>query len=496
MSCRRAEEMDLLAFAAQRASDEWGDFRDHYPRCPECSRAVAELTELTAQLAELGEASGHLSDDRILAVEAGELVGVELRAAEAHLSGCPACRSELAVLRSFELLPAVEALPSQARAGAERSTERADPGWLSGFSELVGSLFQPAPALGLAAVVALAVVVIWSLGRSDVEDAPTRYVEQPAPGQTPSPLPDSGPSPEIPRAPEPLEQLAEGAGSNPLEDPRTPPSPLEPETSPSPGPPSQDRLQIVESAPEPGPAPRTPQPDADPTRSSEPGAGREVMLLAALLPSELPRYALPADIAGAGLETVRASGALRGADGGRPRVSVLAPEQIGLTGSSAPRLYWVVDRAIAGPVEIVVDDPIEGEPLLEKLVAGPFAAGLHRIDLADEGVALRVGRDYAWSVAVVLDADARESDVVSQAAIRRAPADAEALSPVADAERARRVHRLAAAGHWYDAFDQTNRWLNEAPSLDRVVAYRRALLDQVALAPVIGWVEGTAAVGD
>ncbi len=102
MSCRRAEEIDLLEFVADGASDGGGfaAFREHYPTCPECSAEVHAFTELHLALAADG---GHPAAATLARFEAGRLREAERRAVESHLAACPSCRDEVAAVRGSSL---------------------------------------------------------------------------------------------------------------------------------------------------------------------------------------------------------------------------------------------------------------------------------------------------------------------------------------------------------------------------------------------------------
>ncbi|MEZ4334935.1 MAG: DUF928 domain-containing protein [Myxococcota bacterium] len=503
MSCRRATETDLLAFAADRLDPEWASFRAHYPTCPDCAKAVAGIGALVTALAEHGSGAAHPDDDLLLDYEAGTLGTAERSRVDAHLAGCAACRTEVAVLRGFA--PEAATAPAGGHAAERRRP-------FAALLDRLSTWLAPGPAFALTAALLALAVAYWSVRQDPAQDEGPRYADQAPPSQV---APDAVPRPPeggtVPPAPTEREtsRLAEGPAVAPPDSSRPPDRPRSIEGSPAPtpaprvapGPSPEPGTQLAQQAPPPSPSapesgvvpapvetaePVAPGPDATGGASGE----REVVLLAALLPSEMPHYADPTGLVGDDLDFLRSSGVVRGGAGDRPALSVLAPERLGLTQSASPRLYWAVDRAVAGPVEVVVHDPTSDAPLLSRRIAGPFAAGLHAIDLAAEGVVLRVGRDYEWSVSIPAGGSARDQDVVSLGAIRRVDSvDAVGGEAADEAARARRIHALAAAGDWYDAFDQADRWLEQAPELDRLRAYRRALLEQVDLARVAAWIE-------
>ncbi len=84
------------------------------------------------------------------------------------------------------------------------------------------------------------------------------------------------------------------------------------------------------------------------------------------------------------------------------------------------------------------------------------------------------------------DEEARDRDVSTLAALRRISAEEDPAVDSATQDDPEQVHRLAAAGRWYDAFDRVNAWLEVAPNETRLIEYRNALLAQVGLNDVEG----------
>lgn len=543
MSCQRAEEIDLTAFLADRRGDEWAAFRDHYPRCAECARAVAQLSALESALrASGGEAdsggggASHIDEDDLLAYAEGTADGTadgtlapaRRAALETHLEGCPACRSELAVLQRFDPAEALAPLASHAEAGDPIAAPHAASaevvpvplgsrlrGWLEEW-------LAPVPAFALAAAAVVALGVVWAVAFRDPGEPAPRLVERERPRSErgpEAPAPETAlPGPEAGSGDAGTQLAEERPGPAPGDESEGAAGPSAAPDAPSPRPEQlaagpeeagasgddrrgeafeedepSERLAERDASPDPGERGSDTPPSAEP--SAEPKGEREVVLLAALLPSELPRYALPPDLEGAGLGLVRSGAGLRGGEDVAPRVSVLAPEHVGLTTSAAPTLHWVLDRESPHPVELIVTDPDADEPLLEKRLAPPVAAGAHALDLAAEGVSLAPGTAYVWSVAVVVDEDAREADVVSMGAVRFEPGAAGAAAEDAAAGMARRVHRLAEAGAWYDAWSELSRWIAAQPELERLRDYRRALLRQTGLESAIPWLERAGSEG-
>jgi len=134
MSCRRAFDIDLVAFVDDARAAGWADFRAHYPECAECAAEVRVWTELHEGLHAGGAgASAHPAPERLVeyAERAERLPAGERLAIEAHVGACRLCTDELATLRDFDfaaLAPsAVAERPAALQRGASsaRGTEHA-----------------------------------------------------------------------------------------------------------------------------------------------------------------------------------------------------------------------------------------------------------------------------------------------------------------------------------------------------------------------------------
>jgi len=436
MTCNRAREIDLASFIVDSRAAEWAEFRDHYPRCADCAREVAQLGTLVATLQDAGANPGaHLTEQQLLALStAPASLGVEEREkTEAHLANCAPCRTELASVRDFDW--SAVAAPAQG------------PGWLERFgAALFPALPRPVLAAALAVLVALPAYLVWRVSIRGAEAPRLARIEEPvkAAPSPPAPIEVAKPIEQEPPPPEP-----EPKREAPVVREKPAPAPL----APTP----------VEPAPEPRPA-QKPPPEPEP-RPIE---------IAALLPSEAPRY-LPGALAGGA--SVRIGGAARSTGAAGPTPQVLAPAHLGRTAHESPTLYFFLPDATTQPVEVTVTDPNAVDPLLEARLAVPLAAGVHAIRLSDRGVRLAPGVDYQWFVTVVADPSRRSNDVVSGAQIRYTPAP-----ELASLEPVRRAHAYAEAGLWYDAFDQLSAWLLAEPDAAILHQHRAALLEQVGLA--------------
>jgi hypothetical protein len=121
------------------------------------------------------------------------------------------------------------------------------------------------------------------------------------------------------------------------------------------------------------------------------------------------------------------------------------------------------------------------EPVLETRLAGPIAAGLHRIRLSDHGVTLDPDVPYRWYVSVVLDNDRRAKDVLAGGMIERVAPSPELRQRLAQASREQVPSIYASDGLWYDAVTAASDLLDAAPANPVLRRERAALLSQVGL---------------
>ena len=188
-----------------------------------------------------------------------------------------------------------------------------------------------------------------------------------------------------------------------------------------------------------------------------------------------------------GAVRTRAGGGTRG-PGDAPALLVLAPEHAGVTNRAQPTLAFFLSKATDARVDLTVIAEDAVGPLLEATLAGPLAAGVHVVRLADHGITLDEGRSYDWSVAVVLDASRRDLDVVAASSIRRdaaSPAVAEALATGVPSYRV-----LAGNGIWYDAIADLSDAIAAAPRDAALRVERAGLLDQVGLSAAAAFERG------
>jgi Domain of Unknown Function (DUF928) len=226
---------------------------------------------------------------------------------------------------------------------------------------------------------------------------------------------------------------------------------------------------------------------ADPARSAEPKAGppeggAQSQSKENVGSPSFPVYRPPVRGAPGG----RVGGGTRGYTRDTFVLSVLAPDHMGLTVSEQPSLYWFISSATALPVEVALMDPQKTEPLLEKRLPSPVAAGVHRIRLADYGVRLEPGVAYRWSVTVVPDANRRSRDILAGATIERVETQADLREKLGKSAKESLPFVYAESGLWYDALTTVSELIETAPQDPTLRKQRDALLSQAGL-PLFDW---------
>ncbi len=199
--------------------------------------------------------------------------------------------------------------------------------------------------------------------------------------------------------------------------------------------------------------------------------------------SALPRIVYKPPLRGAPL--IRVGGGTRGLETLiLPAIEVLAPNHVGLTRSSQPRLYWYIADTTTAKIELTLIQATAERPVLELSLSNLAGPAIHVIDLSRHGIALTPNVDYQWSVALVPFSDTRSNDIVASAAIRFVPS-AKKERANQTSEVSKQAARLAEQGIWYDAFDTLSQAIASHPEDPANAAWRKmraTLLDQVGLA--------------
>jgi hypothetical protein len=166
-----------------------------------------------------------------------------------------------------------------------------------------------------------------------------------------------------------------------------------------------------------------------------------------------------------------------------PSLFTLVPDHVGRTIASQPSLFWYVDTLPEPDVEVVFTliDEKGIDPLIETALERPARAGIQRIDLAAFGASLEAGREYEWSVALVVDPEQRTKDIITAGWIDRV----EAPDGLVPASGAPSPGAYAEHGLWYDALAAAADGIQAAPGDPEARRVRDALLLQVGLGAAV-----------
>ena len=187
-----------------------------------------------------------------------------------------------------------------------------------------------------------------------------------------------------------------------------------------------------------------------------------------------------------GAPTRRVGGATRGDQEWDLVLSVLAPEETGLTADASPDLYWYLSKADSRPAvfALIRDDWVE--PVVEIDLGEGNSGGVSKVVLADAGVRLEPGILYEWSIALVTDPEARSKDVVSSATLLRREPSAELRRDLVGTDLVAKAILYAGTGYWYDAIDALSANTERRTDAAELRSVRADLLKQVGLDDAAG----------
>lgn len=165
-------------------------------------------------------------------------------------------------------------------------------------------------------------------------------------------------------------------------------------------------------------------------------------------------------------------------------LSALTPEHTGLTAHGQPTLFWYLSSPTSHPIELIVNEDREPQPLLVTPLPAPPQSGIQRVRLADYGVQLKTGVSYRWFVAIVPDAEHRSKDIVAGGGIERIELPQTLHGQLQQTDAAMRHHLYAETGFWYDALTAISDLIDAAPGDIQLRQQRADLLTQVGLADI------------
>ncbi|MGB8168522.1 MAG: DUF928 domain-containing protein [Chthoniobacteraceae bacterium] len=174
-------------------------------------------------------------------------------------------------------------------------------------------------------------------------------------------------------------------------------------------------------------------------------------------------------------------GASRGSGDRLPSLYVLAPNHTALTTREQPSLFWYQTGPAKTRFELTLTEPKKPKPLLKVATDKSEQPGIHRISLEKQGVVLKPGIAYKWTIAWVPDPANRSQDVIASGTIQRVEPDEKLKAGLAETKGFDKVALYAQNGIWYDALESLSNEIDAAPANKDLRAQRAALLDQAGL---------------
>jgi hypothetical protein len=177
----------------------------------------------------------------------------------------------------------------------------------------------------------------------------------------------------------------------------------------------------------------------------------------------------------------RVGGGTRGIGDKKVRLSVLAPDHVGLTVRAQPDLYWFISGQATYPIEFTITESRALKPLMEKDLDAPARAGIQCIRLKDLGLNLKRDVPYQWFVVAVVDPNRRSRDILSGGIVQFVAPPPELRENLQKAGKKNAVYVYAEAGLWYDAIAAVSDLIHASPKDLAVRKKRATLLQQVGL---------------
>ncbi|MBI1732275.1 MAG: DUF928 domain-containing protein [Gammaproteobacteria bacterium] len=180
----------------------------------------------------------------------------------------------------------------------------------------------------------------------------------------------------------------------------------------------------------------------------------------------------------------RVGGGTRGVDPNALIIRLLAPEDVGYSGTDQPVFYWFLSQPADLPLEITLIDDVSAEPVLEIPGNASRLHGIQKTRLSDYGIHLQPDVEYQWSVALVVDPEQRSKDVFATATVKYVPVPEDVKTDLTSAGQLDVPSIYAAGGYWYDAIERISSLIDTRPGEPGLLEQRAALAEQVALPEV------------
>ncbi len=179
-------------------------------------------------------------------------------------------------------------------------------------------------------------------------------------------------------------------------------------------------------------------------------------------------------------EAVRVDGRLRAAEDVLMTLTVLAPEELGLTSRPQSCLFWYQSQGSHTRFELTIVRGADAKLAYETQMVPDGTAGIRRFNLREHGVTLEPNVEYRWTVAIVTDPENRSKDVVASGIIKHVP-PSEKLSARLAAHPKDRAFVYADEGFWYDSLEELSVEIEQKPSERELRKVRGMLFLQAGL---------------
>ncbi len=177
---------------------------------------------------------------------------------------------------------------------------------------------------------------------------------------------------------------------------------------------------------------------------------------------------------------VRVDGRLRAAEDVLVTLTVLAPEELGLTSRPQPCLFWYQSRGSQTRFELTIVRGSDAKPVFEAELAPIDAEGIRQFSLRDHNVKLEPNVEYRWTVAIVTDPENRSKDAVASGMIKHV-LPSEKLAARLAANPTDRAFVYADEGFWYDSLEELSAEIAQKPSERELRKVRGMLFLQAGL---------------
>ena len=166
-----------------------------------------------------------------------------------------------------------------------------------------------------------------------------------------------------------------------------------------------------------------------------------------------------------------------------PYITLIAPENVGLTSIPQPSLFWYISASYNGLVEFTLNEVGTLNPIsvLYILIEGVTEKGIYKFDLEYFDILLKENLEYEYHLALVINELERSNDISVSAVIKYVKATNISNRRLTNTSDNKLYYVYADVGYWYDAFENLQNQINMGLSDTILKSHRKELLKQVNL---------------